>query len=151
MKTAKKFLGTLVLQIALGLFLLTFGILTLQLDGTFFGKLNAIASGNEIALAVNSFLTGEAATIVIILLGICELIAGVGLLLELFVSMGKLANIFNFIVLIAWIVVIVVIDVMGAGGLVNGACKSLATFLSFLKSFSSHLLVLGALLTIRKY
>ncbi len=151
MKSGKKSLGTLVLQIALGLFLLTFGILTLQLDSGFFGKLNALVTGNEVAIAVNSFIKGDTANIVIILLGICELIAGVGLLLDLFVSMGKLANIFNLIVLVAWIVVIAVIDVMGPGGLANGAFKSMATFLWFLKSLSSHLLVLGALLTLRKY
>ncbi|MCQ2595782.1 MAG: hypothetical protein MJ196_11030 [Treponemataceae bacterium] len=151
MKSGKKSLGTLVLQIALGLFLLTFGILTLQLDSGFFGKLSALVTGNEVAIAVNSFIKGDAATIVIILLGVCELVAGVGLLLDLFVSMGKLANIFNLIVLVAWIAVIIVIDIMGPGGLAKGAFKSLETFLWFLKSLSSHLLVLGALLTLRKY
>ena len=129
MKSGKKSLGTLVLQIALGLFLLTFGILTLQLDSGFFGKLSALVTGNEVAIAVNSFIKGDAATIVIILLGVCELVAGVGLLLDLFVSMGKLANIFNLIVLVAWIAVIIVIDIMGPGGLAKGAFKSLETLM----------------------
>ena len=124
MATKKKSLGMLILQIALGCFLLAFGILTLQLDKGVLGKFQAGVTGNEVAIAVNKLLKGDAANIVIILLGICEIISGAGLLVSLFTSLGKAASIFNLVVLIAWIVVIVVIDVMGPFGLLNGAFES---------------------------
>ncbi|NLK46657.1 MAG: hypothetical protein GX297_08420 [Treponema sp.] len=148
MATKKKSLGMLILQIALGCFLLAFGILTLQLDKGVLGKFQAGVTGNEVAIAVNKLLKGDAANIVIILLGICEIISGAGLLVSLFTSLGKAASIFNLVVLIAWIVVIVVIDVMGPFGLLNGAFESTWTFLFFLKTFAMHMLVLGAILTV---
>ncbi|MBR6216223.1 MAG: hypothetical protein IKQ84_07425 [Spirochaetaceae bacterium] len=145
----KSSLGMLILQIALGCFLLAFGILTLQLDKGILGKLQAGVTGNEVAIAVNQILKGDVANIVIIILGICEIISGAGLLISLFTSLGKIASLFNLIVLIAWIVVIVVIDIMGPVGLLNGAFKNMWTFLFFLKTLALHMLVLGAILTVK--
>ena len=145
----KSSLGMLILQIALGCFLLAFGILTLQLDKGILGKLQAGVTGNEVAIAVNQILKGDAANIVIILLGVCEIVSGAFLLLSLFTSLGKIASLFNLIVLIAWIVVIIVIDFMGPCGLLNGAFKNMWTFLFFLKTLAMHMLVLGAILTVR--
>ena len=48
MSVSKKSLGGMLLQIALGLFLLATGIMTLQLDGTF-GSFQASLGGNEVA------------------------------------------------------------------------------------------------------
>lgn len=149
MATKKKTMGMLILQIALGCFLLAFGILTLQLDKGILGKLQAGVTGNEVAIAVNQILKGDAANIVIILLGVCEIISGAGLLISLFTSLGKIASIFNMIVLIAWIVVIVVIDIMGPCGLLNGAFNSMWSFLFFLKSLAMHMLVLGGILVVK--
>lgn len=149
MATKKKSLGLLILQIALGCFLLAFGILTLQLDKGILGKIQAGVTGNEVAIAVNQILKGDAANIVTILIGVCEIISGAFLLLALFTSLGKIASLFDLIVLIAWIVVIVVIDVMGPVGLLNGAFKNMWTFLFFLKTFAMHMLVLGAILTVK--
>ena len=149
MATKKKSLGLLILQIALGCFLLAFGILTLQLDKGILGKIQAGVTGNEVAIAVNQILKGDAANIVTILIGVCEIISGAFLLLALFTSLGKIASLFDLIVLIAWIVVIVVIDVMGPVGLLNGAFKNMWTFLFFLKTFAMHMLVLGAILAVK--
>lgn len=149
MATKKKSLGLLILQIALGCFLLAFGILTLQLDKGILGKIQAGVTGNEVAIAVNQILKGDAANIVTILIGVCEIISGAFLLLALFTSLGKIASLFDLIVLIAWIVVIVVIDVMGPVGLLNGAFKNMWTFLFFLKTLAMHMLVLGAILAVK--
>lgn len=150
MAVSKKTLGGIVLQLALALFLLVSGILTLQLDGGFFGKLQAGVNGNEVASAVHGFLKGDPANIVIIAVGICELIAGIFLLANFFVDTGKVTNTFVFIIIIMWIAVIALIDVMGKGGLLHGAFNSAGAFLSFLKSLSAHLLVLGSLFTVWK-
>ncbi|MGI5173797.1 hypothetical protein H0R92_09370 [Treponema sp. OMZ 840] len=150
MAVSKKTLSGVVLQLALALFLLVSGLLTLQLDGGFFGKLQAGVSGNELAAAVYSFLKGSPATIVIMALGICELIAGIFLLANFFVDTGKITNLFIFIIIIVWLIVIALIDVMGSGGILGGAFSSASAFLSFLKSLSAHLLVLGALFTVWK-
>ncbi len=150
MSTAKKSASVVVLQLAVALFLLVSGILTVQLDGGFWGQLQAGISGNEIATAVHSIFDGDAANILVVFLGICELIAGIFLLLNFFINTGRITNLFIFIILIVWVVVIVLVDILGRGGLIDGAFNSMATFLSFLRSFSSHLLVLGALLVMWK-
>ncbi|WP_390903628.1 hypothetical protein, partial [Treponema lecithinolyticum] len=76
MSVSKKTLGGIVLQLALALFLIVSGILTLQLNGSFWGKLQVGISGNEVVSAVRSLLKGDPANVVIIVLGVCELIAG---------------------------------------------------------------------------
>ena len=150
MSKSKLAISGILLQLAVALFLIVSGILTVQLDGGFFGKLQAGFAGNEIASAVHSLFKGDLANILIIVLGICELIAGVFLFLNFFMNTGKLTNTFVFIILIVWIVVIVLVDVIGNGGLLGGAFGSLGAFLSFLKSLSGHLLVLAALLYVWK-
>ena len=86
----------------------------------------------------------------IIALGICELIAGIFLLANFFVDTGKITNTFVFIIIVMWLLVIALVDVMGRGGLLHGALASVGAFLTFLKSLSAHLLVLGVLFTVWK-
>ena len=150
MAVSKRTLGGIVLQLALSLFLIVSGIVTLQLDGGFFGKIQAGVNGNELASAVYGFLKGDPATVVIIVLGICELIAGIFLLANFFVDTGRITNTFVFIIIVMWLLVIALVDVMGRGGLLHGALASVGAFLTFLKSLSAHLLVLGALFTVWK-
>lgn len=140
----------IILHLAVSLFLIVSGIMTVQLDGGFLGSLQAGISGNEIASAVRHIFSGDLANLLIIILGICELIAGVFLLLNFFMNTGKLSNLFVLIILIVWIVVIVLVDILGNGGLLGGAFSSLGSFLGFLKSFSGHLLVLAALMYVWK-
>ncbi len=137
----------IVLRIALALFLIVTGILTLQLDSGFLGKLQAGFSGNEIATAVHSFLKGDMANVVIVCLGILELVAGLFLILEFFMDTRAFSGLALLVILILWIVVIVLVDVIGKGGLLDGAFKSSAAFLSFLKVLGAHLLVLGAIMS----
>lgn len=149
MAVSKKSMGVVLLQIALGLFLLASGIMTLQLDGTF-GRFQAGFGGNEVASAIYRILDGDFARIVIIAVGICELLAGVFLLLSFFVNVGAIEDVVLLIIMILWIVVIVLVDILGAGGLLDGALKSFSSILSFMKVFSAHLLVLGALLIVKR-
>lgn len=143
-------LSKLVLKIALAAFLIVTGIMTLQLDSGFLGKLQAGFSGNELANAVHGFLKGDAATLVIVALGILELLAGVFLIAGFFVDTKGFNGLVLLIIMALWIVVIVLVDIVGKGGLLDGAFKSTGTFLSFLKVLSAHLLVLGAILSARE-
>jgi len=131
MSSSKKAIGFVLLQIALGLFLIVSGLFTIQLDGGFLGKVQAGFSGNEVANAVRSFLKGDVANIVIFILGICELLAGIFLLISFFVNVGKIEDTILLIIMIVWILVIVLVDIIGNGGLLNGALKSFSSILSF--------------------
>ncbi len=150
MAVSKRTLSSIILQLAVSLFLVASGILTVQLDGGFLGRMQAGFSGNEIASAIHSLLDGDFASFIIIILGLCEIIAGVFLFLNFFINTGKITNLFVFIIIIVWCVVIALVDILGGGGLLDGAFSSLAAFLSFIRSVSSHLLVLGALLLVWK-
>lgn len=146
MTLAKTSAANIVLRVALSLFLIAAGILTLQLDKGILGKLQAGFGGNEIANAIHSLFKGDLASFLIIVMGILELVAGIFLLLGFFVNVGSVNKIALLAILIMWVVVIFLVDILGRGGLLDGAFNSMASFLSFLKIFSAHLLVLGAIL-----
>lgn len=150
MALQKSSLSGFVLRIALACFLIVVGILTLQLDSGIVGKVQANFAGNEIALAIHSFAKGGLANILIILMGILQLGAGIFLILGFFMNVDSFNNMALTVILIVWFVVIFLVDVVGHGGLLGGAFRSLGTFLSFLKVFSAHLLVLGAILSARE-
>ena len=142
--------GVVLLQIALCLFFNASGILTLQLDSGFLGRLQAGFGGNEVATAVYSILNGDVANIVIIAIGICEVLAGIFLILRFCMGVGKLADIVLIIIMIVWIAVIILVDILGNGGLLKGALNSFGSIISFLKVFSAHLLVLGGILIVKR-
>ncbi len=142
--------GVVLVQIALGLFFIASGILTLQLDSGFLGRIQAGFGGNEVATAVYSILKGDVANIVIIAIGVCEILAGLFLILRFFMGVGVLADVVLIIIMIVWIAVIILIDILGNGGLLKGALDSFASILSFLKVFSAHLLVLGGILIVKR-
>ena len=149
MSVSKKSLGGMLLQIALGLFLLATGIMTLQLDGTF-GSFQAFLGGNEVANVIYDLLDGNLAKIAVIIIGICELLAGVFLLISLFTTVGKLADVVLFIIMIMWIIVIVLVDILGSRGILGNAFKSFSSIISYMKTLSGHLLVLGAILIVKR-
>ena len=142
--------GVVLIQIALGLFFIASGILTLQLDSGFLGRLQAGFGGNEVATAVYSILNGNVANIVIIAIGICEVLAGIFLILRFFMGVGKLADIVLIIIMIVWIAVIILVDILGNGGFLKGALNSFGSIISFLKVLSAHLLVLGGILIVKR-
>lgn len=136
METKNRTVGTLILQIALGLLFVVSGIWTLQ-----------GSKGDEIASAIYSIFNGDFARVLCIVFGIIEIIAGVFLLLRLFVFLNtSLDKLFLLIIMICWIVAIIMIDFVGNKSLFNNLNSG---FLSFLNRFARHLLVLGAIIKVK--
>ncbi len=150
MALGKTTLSALVLRVALACFLIVSGILTLQLDSGFFGKLQAGFAGNEVANAIHSILKGDLASLIIVMIGVLQLLSGIFLIAGFFVDATKFNSFALLVILILWLVVIFLVDIVGKGGLLGGAFKSMNAFLSFLKVLSAHLLVLGAILSTRE-
>lgn len=147
---SRKSTSMLVLQIALALVLIVTGIVTVQLNGGFVGKVQSLLGGNEIANAVYKMIDNyKVANVVIMVIGICEIAAGAFLLLSLFVNIGALTSTLLIAIMIMWLVVIVLVDILGKNGIVGSAFTSGANFLAWLKVFASHLLILGAILAVK--
>ena len=128
-------IGRLLLQIAVGAMLTVAGIWALQ-------------GGGDEGIAAIKYLIGarDFERILCIVFGIIELIAGVFLILELFIGdkIGSLGKILTLIIIIVWIIAIVLIDFLGNHGLFKQN-----NFLNWLYNFAYHLIVLGALLVLQ--
>lgn len=136
MEKRHRTLGTLILQIALGLLFIVSGIWTLQN-----GK------GDEITIAIRSIFSGDVAKIICIVFGIIEIVAGVFLLLRLFVYLNtNLDSLLMIIIMICWIIAIIMIDFLGNDSLFNNFDSG---FLSFINRFARHLLILGAVIKVK--
>jgi uncharacterized membrane protein YphA (DoxX/SURF4 family) len=134
----KKTIGTIFLQIALGLLFIVSGIWTVQ-----------GANGDDVAYAIKSLFNSDLAGVLCIVFGVIEIVAGFFLLLRLFVSVADgLDTVLMVIILVAWIVMIVLTDFAGKNGLFNNV-DSVNHFCGFLKRFAMHLLVLGAVIKVR--
>ena len=90
MKTERKSISSLILQIALGLLFLVSGIWSLQ-----------SGNGDEIAGAIRSIFDGDIEKVLVVVFAIIEIITGVFLLLRIFLN----GVIFNVIILIASILI----------------------------------------------
>ena len=124
------------MQIALGCLFIVSGIWTLQ-----------GGRGDEAAIAIRSIFEGNVEDIVLIIFAIIELIAGVFLILRVFVPLAtSLDTLLMLIIMITWIVAIVFIDFIGSSGILNGGAGN---FLSWLYHFANHLLVLAAIIRIK--
>ena len=130
-------LGRLLLQIAIGAMLTVAGIWALQ-------------GGGDEGVAAIRYLIGarDLENILCIVFGIIELIAGVFLILELFIGdkFGALGKILMIIIMIVWIIAIVLIDFFGNGGIFHNGAHN---FLKWLYNFACHLIVLGALIVLQ--
>lgn len=136
MEKNDKTVGTIILQIALGLLFIVSGIWILQ-----------GARGDEIATAIYSIVDNDVAKVLCIVFGIIEIIAGTFLLLRLFVYLNtNLDALLMVIIMICWIVAIIVIDFVGSNSLFNNFDRG---FLPFLNRFAKHLLVLGAIIKVK--
>lgn len=128
-------IGTLFLQIALGILFIVSGIWTLQ-----------GGSGDEIAVAVKSVFSSDVSKVVCIIFGVIEIIAGIFLLIRLFIPLNtNLDSVLMIIIMICWIIAIIMIDFMGNNSIFNNLNSG---FLSFMNKFAYHLLVLGSLIKI---
>ncbi len=138
----KRGIGLIILQVAMALFLLVSGVNGL-LD-TSAGDLAVVISFlNEF------FKNASVVTITIIVLSICEIIAGFFLLTELFTTDLRVTDMILFIFIILWIINIVLVDFIGPIG--DGSIfRNVQSVLHYLSTLSSHLMVLGALILVTK-
>lgn len=136
MERNDKTLGTIVLQIALGLLFVVGGIWTLQGN-----------RGDEIATALYSIFSRDAASIMCIVFGIIEIVAGSFLLLRLFAVLNtNLDSFLMIIIMVCWIVAIIVIDFLGSGSIFKNFDRD---FLPVVNRFARHLLILGAIIKVK--
>lgn len=116
----------LIIQLSLGLLLAVGGIWGLQGGGDF---------GVE---ALKGIFNGSARDIAVIVFSIIELLAGIYLVLELFIgSLGQFKGILMLVIMIVWIAAIVLAD------FIDGNFRN---FINWLWTFAGHLVVLGAIL-----
>ncbi|MDD5928487.1 MAG: hypothetical protein PUC37_01665 [Spirochaetales bacterium] len=136
MEKQNRTIGTIILQIALALLFIVSGIWILQ-----------GSRGDEIAKAIYSIFDGDIAKVICIIFGVIEIVAGVFLVIRLFVFLNTgLDTVLMIIIMICWIVAIVMIDFIGKNGLFNSFDKD---FLAYLSRLASHLLVLGAIVKVK--
>lgn len=130
-------IGRLILQIALGAMLTVAGIWALQ------------GGGDAAVIAIKRLFDSDVGNVLGLIFGIIELVAGIFLILELFLGdqFGSFGGLINLIVIIVWCVAIVVIDFIGKGGLFNDF--NTRNFLGWLYEFACHAVVLGALIYIK--
>jgi uncharacterized membrane protein YphA (DoxX/SURF4 family) len=134
--------GLVILQISVALFLLVSGVTGLL--HTSAGDLAAV-----VTFLNKMFENQSVVTLVIIVLSVCELIAGVFLFSELFTKDLRITDIILFVFVILWVANIILVDFVGpiSAGI---SFKSLSGVLSYLSTLASHLMVLGALIMVTK-
>ncbi len=130
-----KSISTLLMQIALGCLLIISGIWGLQ------------GGGDEAVKAIRHIFDKNIEDILCVVFSVIELIAGVFLILRLFVPLGtNIDAVLLLIIMVVWIVAIVLMDFLGSNGILNGGAKH---FLTWLYNFAYHLLVLAAIIRIK--
>lgn len=129
----KMSIGRVILQLAVGLMFTVAGIWALQ------------GGGDAAVSAIKYIFDSDIESILVIVLGIIELVAGVLLIVGLFVSQSLAAfnSVLLLIIMIIWIAAIVLIDFLGGNGILHNGAKH---FLSWCYQFADHLIVLGALI-----
>lgn len=138
----KRSIGVVVLQISVALFLLVAGI-------TGIIRSNAGELAPVVSFLGDLFKNPSLATIMVVVLSVCEIIAGFFLLTELFTTDLRITDMILFIFIIFWIVNIVLVDFVGPIG-EGSSFRSVKSVLDYLGTLSSHLMVLGALILVTK-
>lgn len=145
-------LGVFFLQIALALFLLFSGLnaTSAVVKSDSLGISATISRNfgdNEVVSTVDQLISDKKiATALIFILAIAQIACGALLLLNFFIDTKKITDILLIIMLVIWAFVIIFLDILGKGGLVNGAFKNYKAFVAFCEQLSLHLLVIGAIL-----
>jgi hypothetical protein len=143
----KRSLGVYVTHVAVALYLLADGFRGLA-EKTLWQKIKLAvgsrnAAGNEIVDALTQvFGTGDFTKTLIVLFSILAVAGGIFLLLELLGIKIPAVDIIILVFLIVWLVFIVLSDVVYAFRDTRNF-----VFLSWLRVFASHLVVLGALIS----
>lgn len=125
-------IGRMLIQLALGAMLFVSGIWALQ------------GGGDEGVRAIKSIIANASLeNILCIVFGVIELIAGIFLILRLFIGnkFGSFGNILMIIIMIVWIIAIILIDFLGGSSIFKTT-----NILSWLNQFAGHLIVLGSII-----
>lgn len=138
----KRSIGLTILQIAVALYLLVSGVTGLL--GSNAGDLAPV-----VVFFTDFFKSSTVVTIIVIVLSVCEIIAGFFLLAELFTADLKATDVILFVFIVLWVANILLVDFLGT--LSEGtAFKTVNSVLTYLSTLSSHLMVLGALISVTK-
>ena len=140
MKT--KSFGITTLQFALAVFLLVSGIAGIIRDNV---AENLIAEQffrfSGMGREINEVISFAICTV--------EVICGVVLILEKFINKALFSAVSMILITIIWLFIMVVVDILGAKGLVGGdVFKSIENTLAFLRMFATHLLVFGSIFVV---
>jgi hypothetical protein len=134
-------LGYLVLNIAVALYLFANGIVGISQEKDFFGR----PSGEFGKMIQTIFGKGDFSNVLVITLSVCAIAAGVFLLLQLFRVQIGITDLILFIFVIVWAAFIVIVDIIAPM-----QDKDKVKFLPYIVQLSSHLMVLGALISSTK-
>lgn len=144
-------LGMFFLQLALALFLLfsglnaTSAVVNIDSNGMKFSR--SILSDSEVVKVVDQLVKNkDFASAIILVLALAQIACGAILILNFFIETKKVTEILLIIMLVLWGLIILFMDVLGKGGLVDGAFKDYNAFVAFCKQLSLHLLVTGTVL-----
>jgi len=122
----KKSIGLILLNFAVAIYLFATGIL--GLTGT----------GGEIGQAVRGIFSGDFAKIIVVILSVIAIAAGVFILLKFFGLSIAITELLLVILAIAWLVFIILIDVVYPIG-------HKGDFVEWLRGLGAHLMVLGGI------
>ena len=133
-------IGSLVLNIAVALYLFANGILGFsdKLGDKLFG-------GGAFRMMANTIFSGDLVNVVTIILSICGIVAGALMLLTLLKIEVPATDMILVVFIIVWLVCIVIIDIINPL-----SSNTKVKFLDYLIQLSIHLMVLGALVTSTK-
>ena len=134
-KTSHYSFGRILLQIALGAMLAVSGIWALQ------------GGGDAGIAAIRDIISNSTIeTVLCISFGVIELLAGIFLILKLFIGdrFGTFGKVIMIIILIVWIIAIVLIDFLGKNGIIGHSGRF--DFLKWTYDLAYHLIVLGEII-----
>ena len=128
--------GYFCLNIAVALYLLANGIL---------GFNNNWGGGGAFRMMARTIFSGNLVDIVTIILSVCGIVAGILLLLAILKVDVPVTDLLLVVFIIVWLICIVILDIIQP---ISGKAKT--NFLEYLVQLSTHLMVLGALISSTK-
>lgn len=138
----KRGLGLIILQIAVALFLFVSGVTGLLSSSA--GDLSAV-----VGFLNNLLKNPSIVNLVMIILSVCEIIAGFFLIAELFTTDLRITDMILIVFIVLWIANIILVDFVGPIG-EGSLFKNTNNILRYLSTLSSHLMVLGALIMVAR-
>lgn len=122
--------GKFLLQLALGVMLAVGGILVL------------VEGGDVAAKTITKIFNGQVGEILKYVFGVIELLAGIFMVLELFIGnrMGTFGKVLNIIVMVIWVLAVFLMDF----GWIFGGKFNFS--LGWLYALANHVLILGAMI-----